>query len=230
MKRIGILGGLSAESTLSYYARITREYIRRFGEPRYPEIVIFSVNFQEYSDWQHDGKWDKCAEHMIHALDCLEKAGSDFAIIATNTMHYVLPEVRKHARLPVLSIMDCVADSVRAQGLKKVALLGTGFTMSKSFYQDALKDKGISCLIPDEHEREEIHRAIYEELVNGVIKEESRQAFYRIIDRLIAVGAEGVIMGCTEIPLLLRQEDVKVPLFDSATIHADAALLMALAQ
>jgi aspartate racemase len=143
-------------------------------------------------------------------------------------MHYVLPEVRKQASLPVLSIVECVAGAVRAAGIKKVALLGTGFTMAKPFYPDGLRENGVECLIPDEDERAEIHRTIYEELVNGVIRDESRKTFYRIIDRLVAGGAEGVIMGCTEIPLLLRQEDVRVPLFDSATIHADAALELAL--
>jgi len=228
VKRIGILGGLSAESTVSYYQRITREHIRRFGEPRYPEIVIFSVTFQEYAEWQHDGRWDVLGQDMLRGFNALAAAGADFAVIASNTVHYVMPDIEQDMPLPLLHIVDAVADSVKDKGLTKVALLGTQFTMSKSFYPDGLTERGIECMVPAPRDQAAIHRVIYGELVNGVIRDESRRVYNEIVNDLVAKGAQGVIMGCTEIPLLLRQEDFSVPLFDSAVIHADAALNMAL--
>ncbi len=228
MKRIGILGGLSAESTISYYQRITREYIRRYREPRYPEIVIYSVTFQEYSDWQHDGRWDVLGQDMLRAFNALSSAGADFAIIASNTMHYVIPDIEGDMPLPLLSIVDAVSDAVKEKHLTRVALLGTEFTMSKSFYPDGLSERGIECIVPAPRDRAAIHRIIYGELVSGVIRDESRRIYNDIVNGLVSSGAQGVIMGCTEIHLLLRQEDVSVPLFDSAAIHADRALDKAL--
>ncbi|MEW6524956.1 MAG: aspartate/glutamate racemase family protein [Bacillota bacterium] len=228
MQRIGILGGLSAESTTYYYERITRGYIRRFGKPRYPEIIIYSVTFDEYARWQERGEWDRSAEHMAACIQKLALAGADFALIASNTMHLVLPAVAARVPIPILSIVDCVAGSIRAAGLDRVALLGTIFTMTQAFYPEGLAQHGIECLVPDKRERALVNRVIYQELVRGAISDESRAAYLEVVDGLARQGAQGVIIGCTEIPLLLRQEDTFLPLFDSAAIHADAALERAL--
>lgn len=223
-KRIGLLGGMSPESTVEYYRHITRAYTARYGDHGYPETIIYSVSFQPYVDWPNHDRWDLVAAGLCEAARRLEAAGADFLAIATNTMHIVLDEVRSAVRIPVLSLLDAVADAIAQRGLSAVGLMGTRFTMEKAFYRDALAHRSLTVLVPPAGDRDTINRIIYDELVVGQVRAESREAFLRIIDRLRARGAEGVILGCTEIPLLVSQESAPLPLFDSTAIHADAIL------
>jgi aspartate racemase len=228
-KRIGILGGMSPESTVAYYQYITRTYTERYGDHGYPEVLIYSVSFQPYVDWPDEGRWDRVAEGLSAAARQLEAAGADFIVIATNTMHLVVEEVQAAVSVPVLSLLDAVGDVIRSRGLRVAGLLGTRFTMEKVFYAEALAEKGIRVLVPEANERRFVDDVIYRELVSGEIRETSRRRFVEIIEGLAARGAQGVILGCTEIPLLVRRCDVEVPLFDTTLIHAEAALNYALA-
>lgn len=227
-KRIGILGGVSPESTIGYYQHITRLYTERFGDYSYPEIIIYSVSFQPYVDWPKQERWDLVAQGLIEAAKRLEAAGADFIIIAANTMHLVFDQVQASVHVPMLSLLDAVGEAIQARGMKTVGLLGTQFTMEKPFYRDVLARRGITVVVPAVEEREYINTVIYRELVAGLIREESRAQFVSIIHHLAARGAEGVILGCTEIPLLVHEADVGIPLFDTMTIHAEAALNYAL--
>jgi len=227
-KKIGILGGMSPESTVAYYEYITRTYTRQFGDYGYPEVVIYSVSFQPYVDWPNENRWDLVARGLGEAAQKLEQAGADFIVIATNTMHIVFDEVQASVHIPMLSLLDAVGDAILARGIKTVGLLGTKFTMEKTFYQDALASKGIAVLVPDARDRDYVNGVIYDELVAGQIRDESRAGFVATIDKLAARGAQGIILGCTEIPLLVTQKDVGIPLFDTTTIHAQAALDYAL--
>jgi aspartate racemase len=223
-KTIGILGGMSPESTIEYYQYITRTYTERYGDYGYPPIVIYSVSFQPYVDWPKADRWDLVAEGLSEAAKKLEAAGADFIVIATNTMHLVVDQVQARVEIPVLSLLDVVGEAILARGLKSVGLLGTRFTMEKPLYQDALAKKNIAVLVPDADDRAYVDNVIYNELVAGHIRDASRTGFARIIEKLAAHGAEGVILGCTEIPLLVSEGDVGLPLFDTTTIHARAAL------
>ena len=227
-KRIGILGGMSPESTVEYYQYITRAYTERFGDYGYPEIIIYSVSFQPYVDWPEQDRWDLVAQGLSEAAQKLKAAGADFIVIATNTMHLVFDQVQASVTVPMLSLLDAVGDAILARGIKTVGLLGTKFTMEKAFYQDALTRKDITVLVPDEKDREYVNTVIYDELVAGQIRDESRGGYIAIINKLAERGAEGVILGCTEIPLLVNEEDVGMPLFDTTVIHAEAALNYAL--
>jgi aspartate racemase len=227
-KRIGILGGMSPESTVEYYQYITRAYTERFGDYGYPEVIIYSVSFQPYVDWPQQDRWDLVAQGLSEAAQRLEAAGADFIVIATNTMHLVFDQVQASVSVPMLSLLDAVGDAILARGMKTVGLLGTKFAMVKGFYQDALARKDITVLVPDEEGREYVNTVIYDELVAGQIHDESRAGFVAIINELAERGAEGVILGCTEIPLLVGEEDAGMPLFDTAVIHAEAALNYAL--
>jgi len=228
-KTIGILGGMSPESTIEYYRHITRSFTEKFGDYGYPEIVIFSVSFQPYVDWPAAGAWNLVADGLADAARKLSAAGADFVVIATNTMHKVVDEIREKVDIPILSLLDVVGDAIDAQGLKTVGLLGTRFTMESTFYQDALAKRGITVVVPDAADRETVNRVIYDELVAGEIRDESRAEYLAIIERLAAQGAQGIILGCTEIPLLVKQADTPLQLFDTTILHADAALAFALA-
>lgn len=227
-KRIGILGGMSPASTVEYYQYLTRSYTARYGDYGYPEILIYSVSFQSYVDWPLDERWDLVARGLSEAAHKLELAGADFIIIATNTMHLVFDQVQARVSVPMLSLLDAIGDAVLARGLERVGLLGMRFAMEQGFYQDALAARGIEVLVPDAVDREVVNRVIYEELVAGRIREESRAEYLSIIGRLAERGAEGIVLGCTEIPLLVAQSDVALPLFDSTVIHAEAALQFAI--
>ena len=227
-KRIGILGGLSPESTITYYEYITRTYTERFGDYSYPEIIIYSVEFEKYVRWQRDGRWAEAAAAMIHSLESLQRAGADFGLIATNTMHIVFDEVRRNVGMPLLSIVDAAADAVRHRGLETVALLGTIFTMREAFYRSGLERRGLRVLVPEAADQERINGVIYGELCRGIVRPESRAEFARILDGLANSGAQGVVLGCTEIPLLVRDEDSPLPLFNTTLIHAARALDYAL--
>jgi aspartate racemase len=223
-KRIGILGGMSPESTVAYYEYITRTYTERYGDYGYPEIMIYSVSFQPYVDWPNQDRWDLVAQGLARAAQKLEAAGADLILIATNTMHLVFDQVQASVQTPMLSLLDAIAKAILARGLKRVGLLGTRFTMEKAFYQDALARQGITVLVPNAADREYVNDVIYDELVTGQIRDESRAGFAAIVRRLAERGAEGVILGCTEIPLLIGEADVGLPLFNTTAIHAEAAL------
>ena len=223
-KRIGILGGLSPESTATYYEYITRKYTERFGDYGYPEIIIYSVNFQNYVDWGDTGQWDRIAEDMIKAARALERAGAEFGIIATNTMHIAFDEVQAAVNIPFLHLIDATAEAIKAKSFSKVGLLGTKFTMNKPFYKERLAANGINAIVPEVYDQEEINRVIYDELVRGRILDISRKRFLEIISKFIESGAEGVVLGCTEIPLLVSEKGSSLPLFDTTTIHAQKAL------
>ncbi|MGC9399981.1 MAG: aspartate/glutamate racemase family protein [Anaerolineae bacterium] len=229
MKRIGILGGMSPESTVVYYEYITRTYTRRFGDYGYPEILIYSVSFQPYVDWPEAGRWDLVAQGLSRAAQQLEHAGADFILIATNTMHRVFDAVQANVGVPMLSLLGAVGEAIAAAGLDTVGLLGTRFTMEADFYPTALKARGIRVITPAPEDRATVDRVIYEELVAGELRDVSRRHFIAIIEALVAEGAQGVILGCTEIPLLIQASDVDVPLFDTTRLHAEAALRYALA-
>ena len=223
-KKIGILGGMSPESTVAYYEYITRAYTERFGDYGYPEILIYSVSFQSYVDWANRERWDLMAQGLSQAAQTLADAGADFVLIATNTMHLFFDAVQSNVAVPVLNLLDVVGEVILARGVNTVGLLGTSFTMEKPFYREALAQKGIAVLTPDAPDRAYVNAVIFDELVAGRIREQSRAGFVRIVDRLAERGAEGVVLGCTEIPLLIGQDDVSTPLFDTTTIHAEAAL------
>jgi len=227
-KKIGILGGLSPESTVEYYLYLTHTYTERYGNYAYPEIIIYSVSFQDYVDWPASGRWDLVGQGLGTSAQKLEAAGADFIIIATNTMHLVIDQVRAAVHIPVLSLLDVVADAVLAAGLHTVGLLGTISTMEKGFYQAALASRGLSVLTPDPDDRRYVSDVIYNELVAGKFRPAARARYVEIIRRLAGQGAQGVILGCTEIPLLVTQADAGLPLFDTTRIHAEAALKEAL--
>lgn len=223
-RTIGILGGMSPESTVMYYEYITRTYRQRFGDFGFPEILIYSVNFQKLADWQREGRWREAADEMAKALERLRAAGADFGIIATNTMHVVFDEVQKAVRMPLLSIVDAIAEAIRSAGLNLVGLLGTVFTMRERFYRDGLARFGIDVLVPDADWQERINEVIYGELCQGKTLPESRRMFLDVIGELQKAGAQGVVLGCTEIPLLVRPQDCDLPLFNTTLLHAEKAL------
>jgi aspartate racemase len=227
MKRIGILGGMSPESTTLYYEHITREYTAQYGDYGYPEILIYSVNFQKFVDWQRNGQWHEAAREMAGALERLRLAGADFGLIATNTMHFVFDEVQRAVHMPLLSIVDATVEAILRSRLRSVGLLGTVFTMRERFFLDGLERSGIAALVPETGERLQVNEVIYRELCRGEIRPESRRLFLEIIERLRDRGAEGIILGCTEIPLLLQPQHCDLPLFNTALLHAGKALAFA---
>jgi aspartate racemase len=229
-KRIGILGGMSPASTVEYYTYITREYTRRYGDYAYPEILIHSVTFQPYVDWPNAGQWDKVAAGLGEAARGLQRAGADFILIATNTMHIVFDQVQAQVDVPMLSLLDAVGAAIAAQGCQTVGLLGTRFTMQSDLYPAALVQQGVEVIVPEAEDIQFVNRVIYEELVAGEIRPQSRAGFKAVIERLAARGAQGIILGCTEIPLIVNAEDTPLAFFDTTIIHARAALDYALAQ
>jgi aspartate racemase len=229
MKTIGLIGGMSWESSIEYY-RIINETVRdKLGGLHSAKSVMISVDFAEIEALQHEGRWDEAANLLIAAAQNLEKTGADFVLICTNTMHKLADEVQKHIHVPLFHIADATAQRIKAQGLKKIGLLGTRFTMEEDFYKDRLIEKhGLEVVIPTKGERGIVHRVIYDELCLGKIKRDSKEEYIRIMEHLVAEGAEGIILGCTEISLLVGQEDSSVPLFDTTRIHAVAAVEFAL--
>ena len=226
-KRIGILGGLTPESTVTYYQHIVHSWQLRHHDHRYPEIVVFSVSFQQFEDWMEAGEWEAIAEALSGGIGRLAAAGADFAAMATNTMHLLFDRLQAASPIPLLSIVDVTAHAIREAGLTTIGLLGTRFTMEKPFYAEGLARHGIATLVPGRAERDDIHRVIMDELSTGVLREASRARYLEIIDGLVARGAEGVVLGCTEIPLLITPQHTRVPLFDTAVLHAEAALALA---
>jgi aspartate racemase len=229
MKTIGLLGGMSWESSNEYYRIINETVNARLGGVHSADCLMYSVDFTEIEDLQFQNRWEELTEMMIAAAQRIERGGAAILLICTNTMHRMAPEVQAAIGIPLLHIADAAGDAILAQGLDTVGLLGTKFTMEGDFYRKRLEEKyGLTVLIPDEPDREIVHRVIYEELVKGQIREESRNAFIEIIKKLQKRGAQGVVLGCTEIPLLVKQADVPIPVFDTTRIHAEVAVDWAL--
>lgn len=228
MKTIGLLGGMSWESTELYYRCINEETKRLLGGLHSAPIAMVSVDFQEIETLQHRGDWTAAGDILARKARRVEAAGADFLLICTNTMHNVAAQVEAAIRIPLLHIADATADRIQQAGLHTVGLLGTKFTMEQDFYKGRLEQNDINVLIPSKEDRDVVHRVIYEELCLGNVNASSRKKYLRIIDQLHADGAQGVIEGCTEIVMLVQQEHTRVPLFDTTTIHARQAVAEAL--
>ena len=225
---IGMLGGMSWESTAEYY-RLANEGVRdRLGGLHSARIVLASVDFAEIEALQTVGDWDRAGDILAAEAAGLEAAGAELLVLCTNTMHKVADRIQAAVGIPLLHLADATADAVHAAGLTSVGLLATGFTMEQDFYRDRLAGHGLRVLVPDAEDRAEVHRIIYEELCLGVVREESRRFYRQVIDRLVAAGAQGVILGCTEIELLIQAADSSVPVFPTTRLHVDAALAAAL--
>ncbi|OOM73873.1 aspartate/glutamate racemase family protein [Clostridium sp. BL-8] len=229
MKTIGLIGGMSFESTLDYY-RIINETMRlKLGKLHSAKCILYSVDFEKIEILQHENKWDELTCIMIDIAKKLKNAGADFIVICTNTMHKMAGDIEEKAQIKVLHIAEATGKEIIKSKIKKVGLLGTSFTMEQDFYKKVLKDNfNIDVIIPSREEREIIHKIIYDELCKGIINEESKDHYIKIINSLASNGAEGIVLGCTEIPLLIKQEDIDIPLFDTTTIHSISAAEFAL--
>lgn len=229
MQTIGLLGGMSWESTAIYY-RLANELVRdRLGGLHSARIVMTSIDFAEMAELQATGQWDRAGELLVAEAARMEGAGADFLVLCTNTMHKVAGAIEASASIPLLHLGDVTAAAVRTAGLDTVGLLGTGFTMSQDFCSGRLESHGLKVLVPEEDDRALVHRVIYDELCQGVVLDESRSAYLDVIDRLLARGAQGIILGCTEIEMLIQDDDVSVPTFATTSIHVEAAVDRALA-
>ncbi|RPB41097.1 aspartate/glutamate racemase [Vibrio diabolicus] len=229
MKTIGLLGGMSWESTLSYYKLINEGVKEALGGLNSAKIFMYSVNFSEIEKLQHQGKWEETASILSDAASSIEKGGADFILICTNTMHKVAPQIEASINIPILHIADATAELLREKGVQKVGLLGTQFTMEQDFYKGRLSDLyGLDVITPAQDDRSIVHNIIYKELCQGEIKEESRTIYLQIIEKLKEQGAEAVILGCTEIALLVNQSHTDVTLLDTTSIHAQAAVRLAI--
>ena len=230
MKVIGLIGGMSWESTVPYYCHINELVKQRLGGLHSARIVLYSVDFHDIEKLQHAGQWDEAGEILAAAARALAAAGVDFIVLCTNTMHKVAGAIESAVTIPVLHIADATAAEIRRAGLRRIGLLATRFTMEQNFYRGRLESQhGIDVIVPEQTERELVHRVIYDELCLGMIRDDSRERYREIIRGLVERGAEGIIFGCTEIGLLVSQTDSRVPVFDTAQIHAAAAVDFALA-
>jgi len=229
MKTIGLIGGMSWESSIEYYRLINEKVQSSLGGLHSAKSLMVSVDFAEIEILQREGRWEEAAQKMVAAAQSLERGGADFIVLCTNTMHKAAGDIQAHTRIPFLHIADATAQQIRAAGMRKIGLLGTRFTMEEGFYKDRLVENfGLEVILPDAREREIVHRVIYDELVLGKINPASKEQFVAIIGEMVDAGAEGVILGCTEIGLLVHAEDSRVPLFDTTKIHAEAAVEYAL--
>lgn len=229
MKTIGLLGGMSWESTVEYYRLINEMVKARLGGLHSARCLLYSVNFAEIETLQHQGRWDEAGLVLADAAERLERGGAEVMILCTNTMHKVAGVIQTRLQIPFLHIADATGEAIKGQGLKTVGLLGTAFTMEQDFYRGRLVNwYDLQVLTPDKADRELVHRVIYDELCLGVIKPGSKERYLQIIGRLVEAGAEGIILGCTEIGLLVHAEDCTTPLFDTTRLHAAAAVDYAL--
>ncbi len=230
MKTIGLIGGMSWESSIEYY-RIINEFTHsRLGRLHNARSLMYTVDFDEIEILQRENRWAELDEVLADAALRLQKGGADFIVICTNTMHKSVPRISQVVSLPILHIADATARRVKAAGIDRIALLGTRYTMEEDFYKGRLiNDYGLEVLIPEKEERDEIHRVIFEELVVGKTLPSSREYYLQVIDRLVKSGAQGVILGCTEIGLLVKETDRSIPIFDTTRVHAETAVDMALA-
>ena len=221
LKTIGLIGGMSWESTVTYYKIINETVKEKLGGLHSAKCILYSVDFQEIEECQANGNWEKSGEILGEAAYNLEKAGADFIVICTNTMHKVVNQIKEKISIPILHIAEMTAEKILEKGLKNIALLGTKYTMEQDFYKSKLIEKGINVIIPDKNDIEIINKVIYDELCLGTINSNSKKKFLEIVDKLRSKGAEGIILGCTEIGLLIKNADTDVPLFDTAIIHAE---------
>ena len=223
MKTIGLIGGTSWVSTLEYYKIINKTVNEKLGDAHSARLILYSVDFEE-DILKNMDNWNNLTDNLIYISKKLEYFGADFLIICANTMHKIIDDIQKSIKIPILHIADATGIKIVEKRLKKVGLLGTKITMEEDFYKDRLKEQfGIETIVPKENEREIIHKIIHEELTQDIIKESSKQKYKKIINNLAASGAQGIILGCTEIPLLIKQKDIDIPIFDTTSIHAKAA-------
>jgi aspartate racemase len=229
MKTIGLIGGMSWESSIEYYRIINETAKAKLGGLHSAKSIMYSVDFAEIEVLQHQGKWAEAAQVLIDTANQLENGGADFLVLCTNTMHKVADKIQANVNIPLLHIADPTAQFVKAAGIQRIGLLGTRFTMEEKFYEGRLAEKyGLIVSIPARQEREIIHRIIYDELVVGEIRQDSKEQYIDIIEQMVDQGAEGVILGCTEIGSLTHQQDCQIPLFDTTRIHAESAVEYAL--
>jgi len=229
VKTIGLIGGMSWESSIEYYRIINETAKAKLGGLHSAKSIMYSVDFAEIEILQHQGKWGEAAQMLIDAAKNLENSGADFIVLCTNTMHKVADDIQANVKIPLLHIADATAQLVKDSGIRKIGLLGTRFTMEEEFYKGRLSQKyGLNVNVPNAQEREIVHRVIYDELVIGEIRQHSKEQYIGIIEQMVHQGAEGVILGCTEIGLLIHKQDSQVPLFDTTRIHAEAAVEYAL--
>lgn len=229
LKTIGLLGGMSWESSSEYYRIINQTVNRKLGGHHSAKSVMYSVDFEEIKKLQHNDRWEEATELMIKGAQYIEKGGADFLIICTNTMHKMASEIQQHISIPILHIADATAMKIKDQGISRIGLLGTKFTMEEDFYKGRLiANYNLEVNIPGKEERQVVHDIIYKELCLGKIEADSKSAYQKIINGLINDGIEGVILGCTEISLLINQNDISIPIFDTTEIHAQAAVDYAL--
>ncbi|WP_076420913.1 aspartate/glutamate racemase family protein [Colwellia sp. UCD-KL20] len=229
MKTIGMLGGMSWESTASYYKAINQGVKSKLGGHHSAKICLYSVDFAEIEILQHEGNWDQTAVILSKAAQSLEAGGADFLMICTNTMHKVADEIQANISIPLLHIADATASKLVAEGINKVGLLGTRFTMEQDFYKNRITERfGVDVIVPNEDDRTLVHSVIYEELCQGIINPKSKEQYLTIVKNLFDQGAQAVILGCTEIALLINQKDTSVPLYDTTEIHAERAVILAL--
>ena len=229
MKTIGLIGGMSWESTIPYYRVINQTIKQKLGGFHSAKLVLVSVDFHEIEELQRAGDWDGAAAILSQAAKSLEAAGADFIVICTNTMHKVAPTIERAVKLPIFHIADPTAEEIKRQGIQTIGLLGTRFTMEQDFYKERLRSRhGLEVVIPNREDMDIIHRIIYHELCLGKVEDASRQEYRRIMAQLVAQGAQGIILGCTEISLLVGAADASVPLFDTTGLHASKAAEFAL--
>ncbi len=229
MKTIGLIGGMSWESSLEYYRILNETTKENLGGLHSTKCILYSVDFAEIEALQRQNRWEEAAQLMVAAGQSLERAGADFLVICTNTMHKLVDDIEANVHIPLLHIADATAEKIKAAGIRKIGLLGTRFTMEHDFYKGRLVDRhGLEVIVPESSDRDTVHRIIYDELCLGIVKEESREQSIQIMDRLVRTGAEGIILGCTEIELLVHAGDARVPLFPTTRIHAVAAAEYAL--
>lgn len=228
MKLLGLIGGMSFESTLPYYREINQGMARRLGGLHSAKLLLYSVDFDGIATLQREGRWDEAGAELARVARLLEQAGCEGLVLCTNTMHKVAPAIEAAVRVPLLHIADATAQAIRRAGLATVGLLGTRFTMEQDFYRERLAAHGIGVIVPPPAQRDEVHRIIYDELCQGRVEEGSRATYRRIMAGLVADGAQGLVLGCTEIGLLVGAGDADVPLFDTTALHAQAAVEFAL--
>lgn len=230
MKTIGLIGGMSWESSLEYYRIINEEVKIKLGGLHSAKCILYSLDFEEIERYQAEGEWESAGKLLGNAAQSLEKAGAEMIVICTNTMHKVINQIEEKVSLPVVHIADSTANQIQKSKISTVGLLGTKYTMEQDFYKKRIEFNGIKVLVPNEEDRTGINKVIYEELCLGKIQQESRDYYKEVIKRLVDHGAEGIILGCTEIGLLVKPEDSKVPLFDTTRIHAIESVNLALAK
>ncbi|WP_072933158.1 aspartate/glutamate racemase family protein [Nissabacter archeti] len=230
MKTLGLIGGMSWESTVPYYRMINEQVKQQLGGLHSAQLVLYSVDFDRIEQLQRQGAWQEAGQLLGEAAAALRRAGAEVVVLCTNTMHKVADDIERIGGLPLLHIADATAQAVQQQGIRRVALLGTRFTMEQDFYTGRLTQQaGLEVIVPDEADRDTVHRIIYDELCLGILRDESRDAYRRIMHRLESRGAGGIILGCTEIALLVGAQDAQVPVFDTTALHAAAAARFALA-